>query len=160
VPTSSAVHCPASGRRVEVAPCGRVACDRLRRTSTRRPLARDERLSRKTGKKQAGRASRVSSHVPPPVEARAGDRVLTIEDAGPPGRLPVLVHSGGGVPSSVPGRGAGGAQCVGQVRFRDVIPLPGPKGCNDFMANLERAEACRHRAHYRVQSGLADRQGG
>ena len=33
-------RCPAPGHRVEVAPCGRVACDRLRRTSTRHPLAR------------------------------------------------------------------------------------------------------------------------
>jgi hypothetical protein len=44
--------CPAPGRRVEVAPCGRVACDRLRRTSTRCPLAEYRRLSRKTGEKQ------------------------------------------------------------------------------------------------------------
>ena len=44
----------APGRRVEVAPCGRVACDRFRRTSTRRPLARDRRLSRKMGENQAG----------------------------------------------------------------------------------------------------------
>jgi len=39
--------CPAPGRRVEVAPSGRVACDRLRRTSTRRPLARIRRLRRR-----------------------------------------------------------------------------------------------------------------
>lgn len=43
----------------------------------------------------------------PPVEVRVGGWVLTVEDAGPPGGLPVLVHSGGGVPSSVSGRGAG-----------------------------------------------------
>jgi len=42
--SSSATYSPAPGRRVEVAPCGRVACDRLRRTSTRRPLARFRRL--------------------------------------------------------------------------------------------------------------------
>jgi hypothetical protein len=38
--SSSAVQRPAPGRCVEVAPCGRVARDRLRRTSTQRPLAR------------------------------------------------------------------------------------------------------------------------
>ena len=36
-----APDCPARGHSVEVAPYGRVACDRLRRTSTRRPLARN-----------------------------------------------------------------------------------------------------------------------
>ena len=35
-----------------------VACDRLRRTQTRHPLARDRRLSRKTGKKQAHDATK------------------------------------------------------------------------------------------------------
>ena len=46
--SSSRVQYPAPGRRVEVAPCGRVACDRLRRTSTHQPLARARRLSRMT----------------------------------------------------------------------------------------------------------------
>ena len=50
VPSSSASHCPAPGHRAEVAPCGRVACDRLRRTSTRRPLARDSAPARKPGR--------------------------------------------------------------------------------------------------------------
>jgi len=45
VPSSSAFQYPTPGRRVEVAPSGRVACDRLRRTSTRRPLARARQLS-------------------------------------------------------------------------------------------------------------------
>jgi len=48
-------QCPAPGHRVEVAPCGRVACDRLRRTSTRHPLAR----------------------VPAPVEDDGGDQDAT-----------------------------------------------------------------------------------
>ena len=51
LPSSSALQYPARGRRVKSARCARVACDRLRRFSTRRPLARDRRLlvGRRTG---------------------------------------------------------------------------------------------------------------
>src|SRR5262249_12481241 len=56
--SSSRVQYPAPGRRVEVAPCGRVACDRLRRTSTRQPLARARRLSRMTGEVGNNRKAR------------------------------------------------------------------------------------------------------
>jgi hypothetical protein len=39
-PVFSAHQCPARGRRVQSAACGRVACDQLRRPWTRRPLTR------------------------------------------------------------------------------------------------------------------------
>src|SRR5262249_35334591 len=46
-PPSSTQQCPARSHRVNGAPCGRVACDLLRRPLTRPPLAWDRRLSRK-----------------------------------------------------------------------------------------------------------------
>jgi len=52
VPSSSTLDCPAYGRSVKGAPCGRVASDWLRLPWTRRLLARGWRLSRKT--EQAG----------------------------------------------------------------------------------------------------------
>jgi hypothetical protein len=52
LPSSSALHCPAPDRRVKVALRASLR-DRLRRTWTRRPLARDRRRSRRTGEKKS-----------------------------------------------------------------------------------------------------------
>jgi pimeloyl-ACP methyl ester carboxylesterase len=68
---------------------------------------------------------------PPPVEVRAGSRVLTVEDAGPPGGFPVLVHGGGGCrhlfPASVQEARGRGLRLISYDRpaYGGSTPMPG-----------------------------------